>query len=269
MGQEPIGRPVHARQPPIARHRHQQFRRAPGGAGAGQRLRIQRVPRPGHLSRAEGVQLAGRRAAHGDSRPGDSIELQLPDARGARGARLAPDAVVQHVGALLVPAHEALRPGVHARRGPGADRPALSAGAHLEVLALADPRQPRRSARSREGDALRRQQRPRRPQHRLGGRVREDVRAGVPLRAPARAPQDRAGAGHARRRRARLHAHGGDRQSRRLGHAEYRRGQPARERALLRRRRHHRPRLLARPPRHREDDYGHRVPDRRQQARSW
>ena len=98
----------------------------------GRRIRPERVPRARHLSRAARVRDGHRRVARRVRRAGDPYDLQLPADRPER--RRGPPAVAENPGqrALQPRTHEAVRR-AHSARGRAANRPAVPAGAAVEL----------------------------------------------------------------------------------------------------------------------------------------
>ena len=265
LGQEPIDRPVHARQPAFARRLVTDRATGCRSSRDGQRLRLQRIPRARDLPRAEACSTRRRHAAS------PAFSTRRCDRASTSGRarcvakRRALDAPSQRCGTLFVRAHHAVRPAVRARGSkPLIDRlfPQVRLSKFSNSLIrdsrddLLDPStrsvpRPRTASLAARADRIR-------------GRLREDVRAGISSTTACRRQAHRAGDG----RTVGL-AHGFPRIVQTVDAGRRRPSQTdpagsAGQRAVLRRRRHDGSRLLARSPRHRPDDQLVRISDRRQ-----
>ena len=240
-------------------------------AGGRRRLWLQRVPRRRHVPRAAPVQHRRRRPGDRHPRPGDSIELQL-HARARRGPRreCACRRATAWSGAIRTSTRELFDERFTDEEKPLIDR--LFPQVRLSKFSGSFIRDTRNDVIDPDGGTfviLDTELAPRVIGSEVGF-VRTFLQGFAYYRVPAPrrtvlAFGARVGAAHGFRRDG--GAGGRERRSRdwsRRQSDRRRRSGPAGERAVLRRRRHDGPRLLARPARHRRDDQPHRVSDRRQ-----
>ena len=107
-----------------------------------EQLWIPRISRADVVSRAAGVSHDGRARRYRHHRAGHPIQLRLQPPGDPGAARQAPLTALHGDRRLLVSAHETLQHQSHGRRRGLADRSAVPAGAGVEVLGHALPRQP-------------------------------------------------------------------------------------------------------------------------------
>ncbi len=107
-----------------------------------EQLRIPRISRADLVSRATGVSHHGRDRHYRHHRAGHPFQLRLQPSCGPGSARQAPLSALHGNWRLLVSAHETLQHQSHGRRRGMAHRSVVPAGAGVEVLGHALPRQP-------------------------------------------------------------------------------------------------------------------------------
>jgi hypothetical protein len=188
---QPLGEPVHAREPPAAERPRTHARRPAASR------RLQRVPRARHLPAAASHRehrLRGELRA----RAGGAHQLRLQPARRARRARAPPPSHRERGRALRPRAHRSLQRDRRQRRAEP-HRSRLPAGAPVDGVVLVHPGHARRCARADVGRADRVRRRAGGPRDRVGGGVRQGLCAGLLLPAPARPPRRGARDGRARR----------------------------------------------------------------------
>ena len=258
VGQESIGDAVRPR------HAAPRGRRSErSGARRHRRLRVQRLSRPVHLPRTSRLRHHRRRAGHRLHRAGPPIELQLQSPRRHDGLRAAPRRLYRHR-TLHLRLHQAVRRADRRRRS-AADRSPVPAGEAVESSSAAScaTRATTSSIRSAARWSASTARWRRGSWDSEVGFVKTFAQGFVYRRLPGRTRRDR-GRRAARRWRsgfAQDVARCRSRSPRRGGRVRAARSSAVRgvsdgdqgsagERALLRRRRHHGPRLRARSARH-------------------